>query len=52
MFEGCTSLKDFYFYSLYPEKLAKSCYKSMFSGCTSLTTAPELSATELAESCY
>ena len=28
------------------------CYNSMFSGCTSLTTAPELPATTLADSCY
>ena len=28
------------------------CYCRMFSGCTSLTTAPELPATTLASSCY
>ncbi len=32
--------------------LANSCYAGMFSGCTSLTTAPTLSATNLAYSCY
>ena len=32
--------------------LAYSCYYNMFSGCTSLATAPELPATTLAESCY
>lgn len=32
--------------------LANSCYQYMFSGCTSLTTAPELPATTLAQSCY
>ncbi len=32
--------------------LAGSCYKGMFEGCTSLTTAPELPATSLAVSCY
>lgn len=32
--------------------LRYSCYKSMFWGCTSLTTAPKLPATTLAESCY
>ena len=32
--------------------LAHSCYSSMFNGCTSLTTAPELPATTLANSCY
>lgn len=32
--------------------LTASCYRSMFAGCTSLTTAPELPATTLAMSCY
>ena len=32
--------------------LAEYCYANMFSGCTSLTSAPELPATALAESCY
>ena len=32
--------------------LADYCYEYMFSGCTSLTTAPELPATTLATSCY
>ena len=32
--------------------LANSCYGYMFSGCTSLTTAPELPATTLANNCY
>ena len=32
--------------------LAESCYSSMFSGCTSLTTAPKLPATTLASDCY
>ena len=36
-----------------PTTIAKSyCYSSMFQGCTSLTTAPELPATTLAEFCY
>ena len=30
----------------------KSCYNGLFSGCTSLTTAPSLPATTLSESCY
>ncbi len=29
-----------------------SCFKSMFKGCTGLTSAPELPSTELADSCY
>ena len=32
--------------------MAKFCYSQMFSGCTSLTQAPELPATTLAKSCY
>lgn len=32
--------------------LAKNCYRDMFYGCTSLTTAPVLPATTLVESCY
>ena len=32
--------------------LVSHCYESMFYGCTSLTTAPELPATTLAEYCY
>ena len=32
--------------------LANYCYSSMFNGCTSLTTAPELPATALANNCY
>ena len=32
--------------------LAVDCYSSMFSGCTSLTAAPELPATTLAAYCY
>ena len=32
--------------------LTEGCYQYMFSGCTSLTKAPELPATTLAERCY
>lgn len=35
-----------------PTTLASGCYRRMFQGCTSLTTAPELPATTLAASCY
>lgn len=35
-----------------PTALATNCYRSIFSGCRSLTTAPELPATTLADSCY
>lgn len=32
--------------------LVKDCYDNMFSGCTTLTKAPELPAQSLAENCY
>ncbi|MFU2388793.1 MAG: hypothetical protein ACM691_06930, partial [Phascolarctobacterium sp.] len=32
--------------------LARSCYSSMFNGCTNLTSAPVLPATTLADHCY
>lgn len=32
--------------------LASMCYRNMFDGCTSLTTAPELPATTIADACY
>lgn len=32
--------------------MARNCYSSMFRDCTSLTQAPELPATELADNCY
>ena len=38
--------------SLPSTTLAGNCYKSMFTGCTSLTTTPSLPATTLASSCY
>jgi hypothetical protein len=45
MFNGCTSLVQAPI--LPATTLAKSCYKSMFSGCTGLTTV-NLPATTLA----
>ena len=38
--------------SLPSTTLAERCYYNMFSGCTSLTTAPTLPATTLADWCY
>ena len=35
-----------------PSVTEAKCYSSMFYGCTSLTTAPELPATTLADGCY
>ena len=44
-----TSLRNF---DLEQTPLASHCYRSMFSGCTGLTSAPELPATTLANYCY
>ena len=44
-----TSLRRF---DLEQTTLEPSCYRSMFRGCTGLTSAPELPATTLASSCY
>ena len=58
--------KDYAFYQLFNKSkvvnaynlklsattLTISCYSQMFSGCTSLTTAPELPATTLTITCY
>ena len=44
-----TSLRNF---DLAQTTLSKSCYRSMFQGCTGLTSAPELPATTLSNSCY
>ena len=35
-----------------PDHASEYCYWNMFIGCTSLTTAPDLPATALAEGCY
>lgn len=35
-----------------PATTAANCYLEMFMGCTSLSSAPELPATELADKCY
>ena len=52
LFYKCTTLKSVSANFLPATTLANRCYNSMFSGCTSLTTAPELPATTLADSCY
>lgn len=44
-----TSLRRF---DLAQTTLSSSCYRSMFQGCTGLTSAPELPATTLSASCY
>ena len=52
LFRACTGLTDASQLILPATTLADSCYRDMFGGCTSLTTAPELPATILANYCY
>lgn len=52
IFSGNTNLQYASNLILPATTLTESCYKGMFSGCTSLITAPELPATTLVESCY
>ena len=47
-----TSIVDASLLKLPATTLAESCYRSMFNGCTSLTTAPALPATTLVGYCY
>ena len=52
LFFGNTNVTSAENLSLPATTLANNCYMSMFSHCTSLTTAPELPATTLADTCY
>lgn len=52
LFGRCTKLINTNELILPATTLANNCYFEMFSGCTSLTTAPELPATTLVRSCY
>lgn len=52
LFSGNTNVVNAKNLSLPSTTLAESCYSSMFQSCTSLTTAPVLSATTLAYGCY
>ena len=52
LFYICSKLINAKNLSLPATTLANQCYDSMFRGCTSLTTAPELPATTLANQCY
>ena len=51
LFESCDKLISAENLIL-PQELVRECYVAMFSGCTSLTVAPELPATILADGCY
>lgn len=52
LFKGATTLVHSVNLVLPSTSLKRYCYDTMFSGCTSLTTAPELPATTLANNCY
>ena len=52
LFYQCTKLIQANNLILPATTLAPTCYGSMFSGCTSLTTVPELPATTLVNNCY
>ena len=52
LFQNCSTLKSIASNFLPATTLADYCYESMFSGCSSLTTAPTLPATTLANYCY
>ena len=52
LFYNCTGIVSAKDLILPATTLASSCYDGMFSGCTSLTTSPELPATTLANYCY
>ena len=51
-FKDSTGLKDASGLDLDDIALANFCYNGMFNGCTSLTQAPALPATTLANGCY
>lgn len=52
LFYNCNTIKSVSIDFLPATTLADSCYHSMFSHCSNLTTAPALPATTLADSCY
>ena len=52
LFRDCTGLTSTEKLVLPATTLADNCYNSMFAGCRSLTTAPELPATALTSYCY
>ena len=52
LFSNCTGLTDASKLLLPATTLSTSCYAGMFSGCTSLTGAPELPATKVVNECY
>lgn len=52
LFYNCSNIINAKDLILPATTLVNSCYSGMFSGCSSLTTAPELPVTTLADECY
>ena len=52
LFSGCTTIIQVSESFLPATTLGYMCYRNMFTGCTSLTVAPELPATTLDNNCY
>ena len=52
LFSNCSNIVNVSSNFLPATTLANSCYSSMFSSCTNLTTAPTLPATTLTSNCY
>jgi len=52
LFKNCTTIQSAENLMLPATILTEGCYCMMFSGCTSLTSAPALPATTMAEGCY
>lgn len=52
LFNNCSTITSAENLVLPATTLTNNCYRGMFDGCTSLTTAPDLPATTLASSCY
>ena len=52
LFYNCSTIKNVSSNFLPATLLVSQCYNSMFLGCASLTTAPQLPATTLATNCY
>ena len=52
MFDSCSGLTNASDLILPAETLGNYCYQTMFNGCTSLTSSPQLPTTTLAEGCY
>lgn len=52
LFKDCTNIVNVDPKFLQATTVSQNCYREMFSGCTSLVTAPELPATTISQNCY